>query len=49
MYGNYSHFMKFPTGFGGECCTWAPGLGVGAWLDRAPGGSGSVDKRRVVR
>ena len=21
MYGNYSHFMKFPTGFGGECFT----------------------------
>lgn len=19
MYGNYSHFMKFPTGFGGKC------------------------------
>ena len=21
MYGNYSHFMKFPTGFGGEYFT----------------------------
>lgn len=23
MYGNYSHFMKFPTGFGGKDLTWA--------------------------
>lgn len=21
MYGNYPHFVKFPTGFGGECCS----------------------------
>lgn len=36
MYGNYSHFMKFPTGFGGECRTiwsiWGKGgdMAVGA-------------------
>lgn len=30
MYGNYSHFMKFPTGFGGESGAGAaPGSGVG--------------------
>lgn len=33
MYGNYSHFMKFPTGFGGESCARAaPGGPV--WTGR---------------
>lgn len=29
MYGNYPHFVKFPTGFGGECCCVGPGWGDG--------------------
>ena len=39
MYGNYSHFMKFPTGFGGKsgarAAPGAQGGGGPAWRDRS--------------
>lgn len=37
MYGNYSHFVKFPAGFGGECGASGQSWGGGGDAGTAKG------------